>query len=1047
MEYNGRLRRYRTALFLVPFSIVGISVGCSSAPSTLFETGSPAELLVAEEMAMQYLDVHLAPENLDARQHFKPSVISIDELHMAHVRVQQERDKVPVFGGEMIVHLNPDGSLFAVTDTHVRDIPSDIVTTPTMGVEDVVETVLGNYDCVDCLTAPPVADLLILNRPEAGLSEPRLAYRVQLERVDGTELTEMPVVFIDAVTGKELWRYDNLQTAAGTGNGYYYKNVSFTSHLATTGTYVLADIPRNFGTYQFLGSYTAWSVEDLDNTFTDPKHAMPVDVHYVASKTFDYFMTAHGRNGIDGAGGPGYYYAAPNKKVMASVANYGPKYAGAIWDSARVLYGDGNGITFGPAATLDLGAHEMTHGIIQYTAKLIYSGESGALNESIADVFGAMVERAAKGETADTWKVAEESFTPQVPGDARRYIDNPHKASGSFTADDDPDHYSERYTGLLDNGGVHVNSGIGNKAFYLLAKGGSHHLGGSMADIGQPNGIGPDKAAAIWYKALTTYMTSTTTFSGARTATINAATVLHGAGSPEVAAVTQAWKLVGADVPGPPTCALQLCTTKPTGLPIGCDPCVAKVCASRASCCTNEWDSTCVADAVNICGKTCPTCSSGNFTSANIGIIAPNAALNFGPTSSFTVAYWANLQATTAHVLVKGDNNSAEWSIVRDLQNSNLCFRRQGPFTPIACHSTGYGQWHHYVVTHANGTVTMYEDGIQRATGTGQIGAGAMTELKVGNYLQGDLGTNGQFDQLNMWSKALTPAQVTALYLRTSTPASLGSLVGEWKFDEGAGTTVSDSTGYGKTLTLNGAGWSPTCASFACPAETLDVNGDGKVCQPYANCQALLTAKPGTTSGFRMIDPDGPGGKPPFGTWCFMGDEGWGGGWTLLFNYGTSFDKTNPGLRGVDAYLTSDRINAAYSEVPIGSAIMFDTGDGPLSGYTNLGMRVIINPVDPSLVGKTMHYLLNNGTNWPLDNASNSNLVFGSQLGTNCSTWEEYGLAVCGNLQMLLNDDQAGGLPNPFVIGVVPTSNAAGWPQNPGSGTRYWPFNYRVYVR
>ncbi len=195
---------------------------------------------------------------------------------------------------------------------------------------------------------------------------------------------------------------------------------------------------------------------------------------------------------------------------------------------------------------MDLCGHELTHGVTQFTAGLTYAGESGALNESMSDVFGVMIDRYVRGESTNTYRIGEECYTPTNgnPNDALRYMDNPHLAiSSRFTTDDDPDHYSERYTGALDSGGVHINSGIANKAFHLVAKGGSHHLGGSMV------GIGADAAAAIWYKALTTYMTSSTNFAGARVATLNAATVLYGQNSTQYNTVAQAWNLVGVNLP------------------------------------------------------------------------------------------------------------------------------------------------------------------------------------------------------------------------------------------------------------------------------------------------------------------------------------------------------------------------------------------------------------------------------------------------------------------------------------------------------------------
>jgi thermolysin len=121
-------------------------------------------------------------------------------------------------------------------------------------------------------------------------------------------------------------------------------------------------------------------------------------------------------------------------------------------------------------------------------------------------------------------------------------MDTPHRAGNAgYSADDDPDHYSERYTGTSDNGGVHINSGIPNHVFYLVAKGGNHaHVPGPFVA-----GIGTDAAARIWYKALTTYMTSSTNFAGARAATLNAAADLYGTGSAQYNAVANAWAACG----------------------------------------------------------------------------------------------------------------------------------------------------------------------------------------------------------------------------------------------------------------------------------------------------------------------------------------------------------------------------------------------------------------------------------------------------------------------------------------------------------------------
>ena len=151
-----------------------------------------------------------------------------------------------------------------------------------------------------------------------------------------------------------------------------------------------------------------------------------------------------------------------------------------------------------------------------------------------------MTERFNKGESARTWMIGEDCTTPGIAGDALRYLDNPHKATNrGFTVDDDPDHYSERYTGPLDNGGLHINSGIFNKAFYLMCEGGTHHLGGSM------KGIGCQRSQRIWFYALTRFFTPNTGYRSCRQGVQNAARTIYGLNSVEYQAAVKAFDLVG----------------------------------------------------------------------------------------------------------------------------------------------------------------------------------------------------------------------------------------------------------------------------------------------------------------------------------------------------------------------------------------------------------------------------------------------------------------------------------------------------------------------
>jgi Zn-dependent metalloprotease len=483
-----------------------------------------------------------------------------DSANRVHTHVQQTHNGVPVFGGEAIVHLDSvtETEDQPTTDTLVPDVSA--YTSPNLTPEDAVFTAKGKYKekkgCDECLTDAPRTDLWVLRHEGTD----HLVYRVQLARLDGTEHTSEPVYFIDAISGELVWSYDNLQTQAATGTGVsLYSGTKSINTTLNAGSYYMEDLPRAIGTFDnrstakintslgYITSYgSIYRFGDADNFWDAATAKAGVDAHYGASKVYDYFLNVHGRNGIDGAGGPRTIASANGSgALISSIVHFGTRYNNAFWSSARnqMFYGDGDGVNYSPLVTLDICGHEMQHGITSRTANLTYANESGALNESWSDVFGAMVELYAEGvETTSTWWIGEDANTPATAGDALRYMDAPHRALNyGYTTNDDPDHYSERYTGTGDSGGVHINSGIPNHVFYLLAKGGTHaHV------VGAPVvGIGPDKAAKIWYKALTSYMTSSTNFAGARTATINAANALYGAGSLESASVAQAWSACG----------------------------------------------------------------------------------------------------------------------------------------------------------------------------------------------------------------------------------------------------------------------------------------------------------------------------------------------------------------------------------------------------------------------------------------------------------------------------------------------------------------------
>jgi thermolysin len=258
---------------------------------------------------------------------------------------------------------------------------------------------------------------------------------------------------------------------------------------------------------------------DADNVFNAAYDGAAVDAHFYAGKTYDYYKSVFNRNSYDNKGA-----------ALKSTVHYGRNYNNAFWNGSQMVYGDGDGSTFIPlSGGLDVVAHELTHAVTDFSSDLIYQNESGALNESMSDIFGTLVEFHANNNP--DYEIGEDIYTPGTPNDALRSMSNPAKYQ-------DPDHYSVRYTGTGDNGGVHINSGIINKAAYLLAVGGTHY-GVTVPSIGNA------KVGAIYYRANTVYLTASSNFSQARAALVQSAADLYGAGSAEVNAVNKSYDAVG----------------------------------------------------------------------------------------------------------------------------------------------------------------------------------------------------------------------------------------------------------------------------------------------------------------------------------------------------------------------------------------------------------------------------------------------------------------------------------------------------------------------
>lgn len=513
---------------LFPALLASLLAGCStpdtSADAPLFAAGSDDERELAESLATEHLDRIKGDWSIDTVGDFRPTRVVIDDLLSAHVRFQQTFEDVPVFGGETIVHMDAWGGVTALTDNVVPGIK--IGTSPVIFDDEAVDIAVDAAGGWQRASSDPDASLWILRHE----GQDHLVWRVVVEQLDGSANPAIPVVFVDAQTGDVVWSYDNLQTASGTA--LYSGTVSINTYLSGA-SYYLEDTTRKTGTYSYANTTTSlYYVTDSDDNWTGDSTA--VQAHYNASLVWDYYYNTHARNGIDGAGGPGDIASLTGSgSVISSYVHYYRNYVNAYWDGYGMTYGDGDGVNSGPLVSIDISGHEMTHGVTQYEANLTYSGESGGLNEAVSDIFGALIERYADGNvtSGDTWKIGEDAWTPSTSGDALRYMNAPKNDGYSL------DYYSSS-AGSTD---VHYSSGIANLAFYLLSEGGAHpRLGGTAM-----TGIGADKAGLIWYRALSTYMTSSTNFSGARTATLSAAADLYGTTSAEYTAVGNAWTLVG----------------------------------------------------------------------------------------------------------------------------------------------------------------------------------------------------------------------------------------------------------------------------------------------------------------------------------------------------------------------------------------------------------------------------------------------------------------------------------------------------------------------
>jgi len=421
-----------------------------------------------------------------------------DNLGQTHIKFQEKYRGLPVVGAEMIVHADASGNVIALNG---RFMPGDDEKLPRHATVD-------GYSAISNAANEIGADFPTM------MASPSLVYVVN-ERSQAYLAWVATISYKDAEGAQLVRVYAN---ATGTGDLIFTDSIY--KRLKSRKVYT-----ANNGSA--LPGTLLWSEGGTQTSDTTAQAA-----YNYAGNTYDFYKNVFNRDSYDNAGA----------QIISSV-HYLSNYNNAFWNGSQMVYGDGDGSQFAPLSkALDVDAHELTHAVTERTANLVYSNESGALNEATSDILGNSCEAYSKNggtPNANTWKVGEDIYTPSTAGDALRYMNDPAAAG-------DSDYYPTRYTGTLDHGGVHTNSGIANLAYYLMVMGGTHprRTSVNVTPLSATSSTSLDMAQRIWYRALTTYWTSSTGFSSARTGTAQAATDLYGATA--AASVNAAWDAVGA---------------------------------------------------------------------------------------------------------------------------------------------------------------------------------------------------------------------------------------------------------------------------------------------------------------------------------------------------------------------------------------------------------------------------------------------------------------------------------------------------------------------
>ncbi len=449
-----------------------------------------------------------------------------DQDGTKHVRYERTFNGLKVIGGDLIVERTAGGATKSVRWNATRSV--DVATAPTLTA--------GRARSAARASSTAGAALVVY----AAESGARLAYDVVSEGVKADQTPSRLHTIVDAHSGAMLDRYDDI--VEGTGNSQYSGTVTLNS-IQSGSNWLLKDPVGNYTTdLNGATSGTGTQFTDADNIWgngsTSSRQTAAVDAQYGAEKTFAYYKDTLGRNGIwnNGVG-------------ARSRVHYGNAYNNAFWDGTQMTYGDGAGNTK-PLTSIDVAGHEMSHGVTENTAGLVYRGDAGGLNEATSDIFGTAVEFYANAAADPGDYLIGEKIDINGNGTPLRYMDKPSKDGRS----------QDCWTTGTKNLDPHYSSGPLNHWFFMASEGsGARTINGvaynSPTCGGAPavTGAGRTNIEKVWYRTLSTKLTSRSDYKAAREGAIASAKELYGAGSPTCVAVKAAFDAIAVPA-GSQTC-------------------------------------------------------------------------------------------------------------------------------------------------------------------------------------------------------------------------------------------------------------------------------------------------------------------------------------------------------------------------------------------------------------------------------------------------------------------------------------------------------------